>query len=113
MKYAIPHIEHVVGAIKFAAFLNTKGEDANEKGTHGVMASHALWEHVTYSCLYARALDRFLFENDAVGAVLHQGLSRKQMKKSRNPQQADIPKFLSIHSLHGKWRFSSQLTVRN
>jgi len=79
------HIEHAVRAIKFAAFLNMKDEDANEKGTCGVMASHALQEQeVTYTCLYAGALDRFLFENDAVGAVLHQGPSHKQAKKSSN-----------------------------
>ena len=98
MKYAIPHTEHVVGAIKFAAFLNTKGEDANEKGTHGVMGSHALREHVTYSCLYARALDHFLFENDAVGAVLHQGLSHKQMKNTVTKSKLIFPNFFpSIH----------------
>jgi len=68
-----------------------KDEDANEKGTCGVMASHALQEQeVTHTCLYTGALDRFLFENDAVGAVLHQGPSHKQAKKFSNPEQADI-----------------------
>ena len=76
-------------AIEFAASLQHLGEKANERG-RGVMASHNLRsQEVTYSCLYARALDRFIFEKD-FGAVLHQGPSRKQPGNMRNPEQADI-----------------------
>ena len=82
-------IEHssLCRAAKFAARLHHLG--SNERG-HGVMASYDLRsQEVTYSCLYTRALDRFIFEKD-FGAVLHQGPSRKQPGNMRNPEQADI-----------------------
>lgn len=48
---------------------------------------------VTYSALFARLLDRFLFEDgdDAVvGACLHQGPVRKQVGRRGNPEAADM-----------------------
>lgn len=82
---------NAVKAIKNTAHLHDLGEESNEAG-RGVMASHMLRsQEVTYTCLYARALDRFIFEKEIeLGAVLHQGPSRKQKSKPGLPEQADI-----------------------
>ena len=84
-------LRSAVKAIKNTASLHHLGEESNEAG-RGVMSSHLLRsQEVTYSCLYARALDRFIFEKEMeLGAVLHQGPSRKQQSKPGSPEQADI-----------------------
>ena len=56
------------------------------------MAPHLLREQeVTYTNLYARAVDHFLFQNDEAqfGALLNQGPSHKQARNS-SPERADI-----------------------
>ena len=80
-------LNNAVKAIQTSAELHRL--ESNHRG-RGVMASSLLRsQEVTYSCLYARALDRFLFEKDIeLGAVLHQGPSRKQPAKPGHPEQA-------------------------
>ena len=91
LRIEIPQLS-LKSAIYKAATLHTIGSDSDRKG-HGVMASHDLRSsEVMFTCLYARALDHFIFDGNELelGAVLHQGPSRKWSKQQGNPELADI-----------------------
>lgn len=88
-----PTIHHsslcaAVDAIQCAAKLSTIIQDRQGRG---IMASLSVRsQEVTFSCLYARALDHFLFEDKDLGAVLHQGPSRKREHTHGTAEIADI-----------------------
>ena len=75
-------------AFQYACRLSNIVDDTPGRG---IMASSPLrTQEMTFSCLFARALDRFLFERDNFGAVLHQVPSRKRDNTSGPSEMADI-----------------------
>ena len=91
-KYEIKHdaLQNAVAAIQLAASLNTN--TAGRQRSRGFMGSYAIRKsELAYSTLYARALDRFIFTDECVGACLHQGPCRKwDPTAGGNPEAADV-----------------------
>ena len=79
-------LDNAIAAIAFAASLQEQ-PDANG---FGILSSSPIRsQELTFSSLYARALDRFLFRDESVGACLHQGPVRKEGTRGC-PEASDV-----------------------
>ena len=57
----------------------------------GFLCSPAICsQELTFSALFTRALDRFLFEDEHDGACLHQGPVCKKLVNPGNPEASDL-----------------------
>ena len=80
-------LKQVVTATKVATMLNRDTQKyASSRGLGGCPELRSC--ELTFTSLYARALDRFLFPNDKTGACLHQFPCR--CKRSSHPEVTDL-----------------------
>ena len=81
-------LQNVMAATREAAELHQ--DRKTYIGSRGLLGCAELRSaEATFTCLYARAIDRFVFPNEATGACLHQVPCRKRTN-SGSPEMADV-----------------------